>query len=135
MMPGNGKRQPKKKEPAPKEKKGTSSAEVRADNKASGQQGMASAAAVHASYGQSTICHHRMKAEIYEEFLTRNKLELDNAKAGHNRQIYQKFTQEHALDGKSTWSALGEAKCSAEVTSSFRRPRISWSWLNEDQTK
>ncbi len=95
-MPGNGKRS-KKKETLLKEKKGTSSAEVQADNRASGQQGMASAVAVCASYGQSTICNCRMKAEIYEEFLARNKLELDNAKARHNTQIYRKFTQEHAL--------------------------------------
>ncbi len=105
-MLGNGKRQPKKKEPPVKEKKGPSAAEVWADNRAMGQQGMASAASVRVSYSQSTICNCRTKAEINAEFQARNKLELDNAKAQHNCRIYWKYTQEHALRRKERLSIV-----------------------------
>ncbi len=94
-MLGNGRRQ-KKKETPPKDKKGMSSAEVRAEDRASGQQGLASAAATHVSYGQSKVTKRWMKAEIKEVFQARNRLELDDHKARHNFQIYSKYTQEHA---------------------------------------
>ncbi len=69
-----------------------------------GQQGMASAASVHVSYGQSMICNCRTKAKINAEFPARNKLEMDNAKAQHNRQIYQRYTDEHKLRRKERLS-------------------------------
>ncbi len=68
---GNGKRQ-KKKETPPKEKKGTSSAEAWAEGRALGQQGLASATAIHASYGQRMVTKRQTKAEIKQEFQARN---------------------------------------------------------------
>ncbi len=66
MPGGKGK---KKKEPLlVKEKKGTSAAEVWADNKATGQQGKASAASVRAGYGLSMVCGCKSMAEICAEF-------------------------------------------------------------------
>ncbi len=113
-MPGSRKKQSKKKEPLEKEKKGPSPAEIRAENRATGKQGKASAVSVRASYSQSTICGCRMKAEICAEFQAQNKLEMDNAKAWHNRQIYQRFADNHKLKWKEHlhvfWrgQALGE---------------------------
>ncbi len=104
-MPGSGKKS-RKKEPPVHEKKGPLPAEVWADDRAMGQQGMASAASVRASYGQSTICNHRTKAEIYAEFRAQNKLETDNTKAQHNRQIYRKYDKEHKLRRKERLSVF-----------------------------
>ncbi len=97
-MPGNG-RGKKKDERLlpPKEKKKASQAEVRAENKATGQQGKALAAAVRSSYGYSTICGWRSKAEIAEEFHARNDLEWNNMQAWHNQRVYQKHHDDHAL--------------------------------------
>ncbi len=108
-MPGNGKRQ-KKKEPPLKEKKGMSGAEVRAVDRASGQQGLASAAAIHAVYGHSTVTNRRTKAKIQQEFEARNKLELDADKARHNYQIYRKYTQDHALRRESRLECFGRGR-------------------------
>ncbi len=84
-MPGS--RGGKKKEELllpPKEKKKASQAEIRADNKAAGQQGKALAAVVHSGYGYSSISNQRTKAQIADEFHKRNKLELDNKQAMEN---------------------------------------------------
>ncbi len=117
-MPGNRKRQMKKETP-PKENKGMSNTEVRADDRASGQQGLASATAIHASYGHSTITKHWMKAEIQQEFLARNKLELDADKVRHNFQIYHKYTQEHALRREVHLECFGRGKALGEAHNYF----------------
>ncbi len=96
-MPGSGRGKKKAEPPLVKEKKGPLSAEIRADNKATGQQGKASAASVRAGYGLSMICNRRSKAEIAAEFQARNDLEKDNTLAQHNRQIYQRFHDDHNL--------------------------------------
>ncbi len=54
-MLGSGKGKKKVEPPLVKEKKGPSQAEVRADNKATGQRGMALAASVRATYGMKTV--------------------------------------------------------------------------------
>ncbi len=96
-MLGSGKGKKKKELPLAKEKKGMLTAEVRADSKATGQQGKASAASVRAGYGLSTICGRKSKAEIGAEFSAQSKLEMDNTLARHNRQIYQKYYDDHVL--------------------------------------
>ncbi len=97
MMPGS-RRGKKRKEPLPaKEKKGTSTTEAWADNKATGQQGKASAASVCAGYSLSTICGRKSKAKIAAEFLARNRLETNDVLAQHNQQIYQKHYDDHIL--------------------------------------
>ncbi|MCP4603202.1 MAG: hypothetical protein GY847_22255 [Proteobacteria bacterium] len=55
-MPGSG-RGKKREEalPPPKEKPRAMQAQIRAENQATGQQGMASAAAARASYGLSSV--------------------------------------------------------------------------------
>ncbi|MCP4548475.1 MAG: hypothetical protein GY835_18615 [bacterium] len=83
--------------PPPKEKKKASQAEIRADNKAVGQQGQASAAVIRSSYGYSSVASRRTKAEIADEFHERNKLMLDNKQAMENRRIYQKHHDTHSL--------------------------------------
>ncbi len=86
----NGKRQKKRDTPT-KEKKGTSSAEARADDRASRQQGLVSATATHASYSQSMITKCRSKAKIQKEFRARNKL-MENAEtAKHNENCYCRY--------------------------------------------
>ncbi len=97
-MPGS--RGGKKKEellPPPKEKKKASQAEIQADNKATGQQGKASAAIICGSYSYSSISNRRTKAEIADEFHKRNKLELDNKQLRENERIYQKHHHTHSL--------------------------------------
>ncbi len=85
MMPGSGKGKKKVQPPPVKEKKGPSPAEIRAENRATGQQGKASAASVRAGYGLSTICNRRSKAEIAAEFRARNDLEKDDTLAWRRR--------------------------------------------------
>ncbi len=94
-----GSRGKKKEEqlPPPKEKKKASQAEIRVDNKATGQQGKASAAIIRDSYGYSSVSDQRMKAEIADEFHKRNKLVQDNMKAQENERVYQKYHDTHAL--------------------------------------
>ncbi len=110
-MPGNGKNGKRKKGVIePKEKKAMSSAEAKADDRASGQQGLVSAMAAHAS----TVTQHRSKDEILAEFRAQNDLEKDAEKVRHNYQIYSRYYQEHARRCKICleyfkWSrALGE---------------------------
>ncbi len=68
-MPGSRDEKKKKKRLTElKEKKMTLSTEVKADHRALGQQGLASSAATHASYGQSMTTQHRTKGEINAEF-------------------------------------------------------------------
>ncbi len=68
--------------------------EMKADDKATGQQGLTSAVATRASYGQSTIMKWRMKAEIHAEFKVRNWLEENNEIAQYNDNVYRKHQQE-----------------------------------------
>ncbi len=97
-MPGNGKNGKKKKEVhKPKEKKVMLHTETKSDDRASGQQGLASSAATRVSYGQSMVTQRRMKAEIKEEFRARNKQELDANKVRHNYQIYSHYHQDHGV--------------------------------------
>ncbi len=80
-----------------KEKKRVLQAEVRAEDKATGQQGKASAASVRVSYGFSMVSGQHSKAEIAEEFHARNALEWNNMKAWYNQSIYQKYHDNHVL--------------------------------------
>ncbi len=80
------------------EKKEMLQTEVRTENKATDQQGEASAAAVHADYGCfSMACSRCSKAEIAEEFHTRNALEWNHTMAQHHQNVYQKCHDAHAL--------------------------------------
>ncbi len=79
----------KKKEPSPpptpKEKKQVSLAQIRADDKAAGQEGKALAAAIRGTYGWCSVVSRRSKAQISEEFHARNALEAEDAKAQENQ--------------------------------------------------
>ncbi len=90
-MQGNGKKKEEAKEL--KEKKTTSCAETKADDKASGQQGLASAMASHASYGQSMVTKRQMKAEIQKEFWAQNKLTGNAEVAKYSENCYRVYKQ------------------------------------------
>ncbi len=99
-MPGSRKGKKQEEEtppPQPKEKKRATQAEIRADDKAAGQQGKASAAAAQASYGFGSVTGRHMKSEIADEFHKRNNLERDNKRAQENEWIYLKYHHDHVL--------------------------------------
>ncbi len=97
-MPGSKDEKKKKKKGATelKEKKATSSAKVKVDDGASGQQGLALSMATRVSYGKSMAGtpQHRTKAEIHDEFWARNELEKNATLAKHNEQCYRKYYQQ-----------------------------------------
>ncbi len=146
-MPGSGRGKKKAEPPPVKEKKGPSTAEIRAENKATGQQGKASAASVHAGYGLSMICNCRSKAEIAAEFWARNDLETGNTLAWHNRQIYQRFYDDHKLRRTARNSIFWRGKAVAEGSPCYSlsknqlekhkwRPKeeVPWHSMNGDST-
>ncbi len=84
-MKGRGSKGKEPPPPTPKEKKPVSQAQIRADDKAVGQEGKASAAAVRGTYGWCSVASRRSKAQISEEFHARNALEAEDAKAQENQ--------------------------------------------------
>ncbi len=95
-MPGDGKNG-KKKEVVKesKEKKPASHAETRADDQATGQQGLASIVAARASHSQSMVMRCRMKAKIQKEFKLWNQLKENTKTAQYNENCYQKYKHQN----------------------------------------
>ncbi len=118
-MPGNGKNGKEKKEVSePKEKRTASHTETTVEDRASGQQGLASSAATHASYGQSMVkC--RLKAVIQKELQARNQLAENAEAAKHNENCYHKYHQQQAQKRNIRLEIFGRGKALAVGHSCF----------------
>ncbi len=116
-MLGSGKGKKKDKDQLPpqqKERKRVSPAETRADNKAMGEQGMAAAASIRATYGMKTVSGRRSKAEIAAEFRARNALEKNDKQAQYNQEIYARYRDDHAERWRVRNSVFWHSKAVAQ---------------------